>query len=538
MVLRPLFALLFLIPSAETPHFQFRDMAQPAGVPFVLENSPTPKKHMIETMAGGLAAFDYDGDGRTDLFFTNGAALPSLDKSQPKYWNRLYHNEGGWKFRDVTESAGVIGKQYAMAAAAGDYDNDGRSDLFVVGFQTNILYHNRGDGTFEDVTPKSGIASGEWAVAAGWFDYDNDGRLDLIIVNYADWSLSFDRFCGDSARNIRVYCHPRYLTPIANRLYHNRGDGTFEDVSARSGIGAQKGRGMGLAFADYDDDGRIDIYVTNDKMDNFLFHNLGAGKFEETALLAGAALPDHGKAVSSMGADFRDYDNDGLPDVAMTALQGETYPMFRNRGNGMFEDATSRTGMALASNEHTGWSVGLFDFDNDGWKDLFTANSHVNDLVEMFENARYKEPNSVFANLRNGKFAPGTVFGDARVHRGSAFADFDGDGRIDVAVSSLEGPAELWRNETPGGNHWLIVQPEGTRSNRSGIGAKVRIGSQSNEMTSAVGYASSSLFGVHFGLGTSAGPVKVELQWPSGTRQVLENVKVDQVLRVKEPAAQ
>lgn len=491
---------------------------------------------MIETMAGGVAAFDYDGDGKTDIFFTNGASLPSLQKDSPKYFNRLYRNEGGWKFRDVTEAAGVAGAGYAVAAAAGDYNNDGHVDLFVGGFRQNFLYRNRGDGTFEDVTAKSGISSNEWVVAAGWFDYDNDGLLDLFVVNYADWSLDFDRFCGDSDRKIRVYCHPRYLTPIANRLYHNRGDGTFEDVSVKSGIAAFKGRGMGLAFADYDGDGRMDAFVTNDKMPNFLFHNLGNGKFEEVALEAGVALPDHGKAVSSMGADFRDYDNDGLPDIASTALHGETFPLFRNQGKGSFVEVTSASRLARTSTLHTGWSVGLFDFNNKGWKDFFSSNADVNDLVAMFEPVVYMQPNTIFENTRDGKFSESPVeFGQPQAHRGSAFADFDGDGKIDIVIASLEGVAELWRNESASSNHWLILKLTGTKSNRDGIGAEVRIGSQVNSMTSAVGYASSSHFGVHFGLGDVAVAPRVEIRWPSGVRQVLENVKADQIVQVTEP---
>lgn len=524
------------VPSAEPAGVRFRDMAGEGGIRFVLENSPTPRKHMIETMAGGLAAFDFDGDGRTDLFFTNGAEIPSLRKADPKFWNRLYRNEGNWRFRDVTEAAGVKGEGYSMAAAAGDYDNDGHVDLFVAGYRANILYRNRGDGSFEDVTVKAGLVSNEWAVGAGWFDFDNDGLLDLFVVNYADWSLDFDRFCGDSAKGVRVYCHPQYLTPIANRLYRNRGDGTFEDVSVKSGIGAHKGRGMGVAFADYDGDGRIDIFVTNDKLPNFLFRNIGGGKFEETALLAGVALLDHGKAVSSMGADFRDYDNDGLPDIGMTALRGETFPLFHNAGGGTFEDATMSTGMAKTSNPHTGWGVGLVDFDNDGAKDFFAACSHVNDLVQLFENAPYKEPNLVVMNLGKGKFAAaGVDVGEPRAHRGAAFADFDNDGRIDIAVSALGGLAELWRNETTGANQWLVIKLEGTRSNRDGIGAEVRVGAQRNEMASTVGYASSSHFGVHFGLGARAMVARVEIKWPSGTKQTIENVKADQVLHVKEP---
>jgi enediyne biosynthesis protein E4 len=519
---------------------RFTDVAQSSGVDFVLHNYPTPGKHMIETMAGGLAVFDYDGDGKPDIFFTNGAPIPSLNKTSPEFWNRLYHNEGNMKFRDVTRQAGVAGQGYSMGAAAADYDNDGRPDLFVAGVNRNILYHNAGNGRFEDVTEKAGIRSGKWAVAAGWFDYDKDGKLDLWVVHYAKWTPATDRFCGDAARGIRIYCHPKYYEGLASTLYHNRGDGTFEDVSEKAGISAFAGRGMSVAFADYDQDGFPDVFVTNDNMPNFLFHNKGNGAFEETALLSGVALRSDGKPVASMGADFRDYNNDGLPDIAFTALAGETFPLFRNEGKSNFGDATYSSHIGALSLHHSGWGLGLYDLNNDGWKDIFTANSHVNDRVELFESAVYKEPDSVFANKGDGTFAD--VSGSAglaqrKAHRGCAFADFDGDGRIDVVVSSLGEPIELWRNVSPTPNHWITLRLQGTVSNRDGIGAHIRIGSQYNDMTSAVSYASSSLDGVHFGLGKSEKIERIEIAWPSGTKQVLENVKADQVLTVREKAA-
>jgi enediyne biosynthesis protein E4 len=433
-----------------------------------------------------------------------------------------------------------VGQGYSMGAAAADYDNDGRPDLFVAGVNRNILYHNAGNGRFEDVTEKAGIRSGKWAVAAGWFDYDKDGKLDLWVVHYAKWTPATDRFCGDAARGIRIYCHPKYYEGLASTLYHNRGDGTFEDVSEKAGVSAFAGRGMSVAFADYDQDGFPDVFVTNDNMPNFLFHNKGNGAFEETALLSGVALRSDGKPVASMGADFRDYNNDGLPDIAFTALAGETFPLFRNEGKSNFGDATYSSHIGALSLHHSGWGLGLYDLNNDGWKDIFTANSHVNDRVELFESAVYKEPDSVFANKGDGTFAD--VSGSAglaqrKAHRGCAFADFDGDGRIDVVVSSLGEPIELWRNVSPTPNHWVTLRLQGTVSNRDGIGAHIRIGSQYNDMTSAVSYASSSLDGVHFGLGKSEKIERIEIAWPSGTKQVLENVKADQVLTVREKAA-
>jgi hypothetical protein len=498
---------------------RFEDIVSQSGINFVLNNCPTPEKHMIETMAGGLAVFDYDGDGKPDIFFTNGAPIPALKKAEPKFWNRLYHNEGGLRFKDVTESAGVAGDGYSMGAATADYDNDGHPDLFVAGVNRNILYHNLGNGKFEDVTEKAGIKSGKWAVAAGWFDYDNDGKLDLWVVHYAKWTPATDRWCGDTARNIRIYCHPKYYEGLASTLYRNRGDGTFEDVSQKA------------------HDGYMDVFVTNDNMPNFLFHNKGNGKFEENALLAGVALRGDGKPVASMGTDFRDYNNDSFPDILFTALAGETFPLFRNDGKGSFSDVTYSSHLGGLSLHHSGWGVGLFDFNNDGLKDIFTSNSHVNDRVELFEAAVYKEPNSVFLNDGKGTFSDASAaagFTKSAAHRGAAFADFDGDGRIDVVVSSLGAPVELWHNVSAGRNHWIDIKLKGVKCNRDGLGAVVHIGSQWNEMTSSVSYASSSLAPVHFGLGTTTTIPQIEIRWPDGKQQVLRNVKADRVLEVQE----
>jgi hypothetical protein len=364
---------------------QFREIAGQSGLHFILRNSATPEKHYIETMPGGVAAFDYDGDGLTDIFFTNGAAFPSLRKESATLRNRLFRNEGNMNFRDVTAAAGVGGEGYSMGAASADYDNDGNIDLFVAGVASNILYRNTGTGRFEDVTAKSGIQSGPWAVAGGWFDYDKDGWLDLFVVQYVEWSLDKDRFCGDAARGVRAYCHPRYFKEVSNKLYRNRHDGTFDDVSERTGIARFRGRGMAVAFADYDSDGYMDVLVTNDYAPNFLFRNRGDGTFEEEALTAAIAMRDDGRLLSNMGADFRDFDNDGLPDIAVTALNGQTFPLFRNLGKGAFEDATQTRKVARVSLSRSGWSIAFADFDNDGWKDLFASCSHVNDLIDRFE---------------------------------------------------------------------------------------------------------------------------------------------------------
>lgn len=515
---------------------QIRFSPAPSAPAFVLENSPTAQKHMIETMPGGIAVFDYNRDGRPDLFFTNGASLPSLKKDSPKFHNRLFRNDGNWKFTDVTAEAGLAGEGYSMGAAAGDFDNDGNVDLFVAGLYRNMLYRNLGNGRFENISLQSTIKSNEWSVAAGWFDFDGDGKLDLLVTNYGRIDLEKPRFCGDAARSLRVYCHPRYFEPRPNQLYRNKGNGTFEDVSASSGIGASAGRGMSIAFADYDADGRPDAFVTNDGLPNFLFHNLGGGKFEETALLSGVALLDSGKPVASMGADFRDYDNDGKPDLVVTALNGETFPVFRNQGAGTFSDQTQASQMGRLSNAYAGWGVGLIDFDNDGNKDLFTANSHVNDIAEKFEAATYKQANTVFRNTGSGKFeaTQSGLEGSIKAHRGAAFADFDGDGKIDIVVTSLGDTVEIWRNITPNKNNYLDIQLTGTKSNRDAIGATIRIATQTNSMTTSVSYASSVHTPVHFGLGQSTEVEKVEILWPSGKQQIVEKVKVNQILKLTE----
>lgn len=518
----------------------FRDATAQSGIDFVLENSPTSKKNLPETMAGGVAAFDYDGDGLTDIFFANGAALPSLRKETPRYSNRLYRNTGGMRFKDVTIAAGLQGRGFAVGAAAADYDNDGHVDLFVAGIGNSSLYRNRGDGTFEDVTERSGIVKDVWSVGAAWVDYDNDGKLDLFVVNYLKWSPDFDRFCGDERAQIRVYCHPRFFEGMPNRLYHNEGNGRFRDVSVESGVASHVGKGMAAAVADYDGDGFPDIFVTNDKMPNFLFHNLRNGKFEEVALQAGVALPDNGNEISSMGADFRDFDNDGRPDIVETALSGETFPLFRNLGGGMFSDAGYSTRVSPLSRTYAGWGVGIADLDNDGWKDVFAANGHVNDKIEAFEATQYKQHNAIFRNLAGRGFedvsgAAGAEFQAARAHRGCAFADFNRDGKIDVVVTSLGERPELWENVSESANSYLVVRLIGTRSNRDGIGATISVGDQWNSMTSAVGYASSSHYGVHFGTGKRSAVERLEIRWPSGTRQVLANVRTNQVLTVREP---
>jgi tetratricopeptide (TPR) repeat protein len=517
---------------------RFLEIAKQAGVDFTLHNNPTAQKHLIETMPGGLAVFDYDGDGRPDLFFANGATLPDFAKTGARYRNRLYRNLGGMRFQDVTLATGLDGRGYSMGAAAADYDNDGDADLFVPGLRASVLYENRG-GKFVDVTAAAGIAGGPWPVAGVWFDYDRDGRLDLFIVNYLHWTPAYDKYCGDPAAGLRVYCDPRGIAGSQNQLYRNLGNGRFEDVTLASGIGAHTGKGMSASALDYDGDGRQDLFVTNDTAPNFLFRNLGNGRFAEVGLEAGVALKDDGKPVSSMGVSVADYDADGLPDLAVTALSGEWFPIFRNQGKGYFRDATASSGMAAASSQLSGWGIVFGDLNNDGIPDLFTANAHVTDNIDRFSHYRYRQPNGLFLGRGDGTFVDaaagaGPQFQQPRPHRGAALADLDGDGDPDAVVTVLGGPAELWRNDSPSSS-WIAIRLRGTRSNRDAIGARVCVDSQCQWMESARGYASSTLAPLHFGLGQRARVARLTIRWPSGAAQELLDVAPRQVLEVVEP---
>ena len=517
------------------------DEAISRGLRFVLRNGATPLKHQVETMAGGVAVLDYDQDGYPDIFFTNGASLPALTKSDPGDWNRLYHNRGDGTFEDVTARAGLAGIGYAIAAAVGDYDNDGYPDLFIAGVDRNFLYHNRGDGTFEDVTAAAGLAQPDgprWAVGGGWFDYDRDGRLDLFVVDYVQWDPAREPVCAAPAGGGRSYCHPRFYPGTADRLYHNEGAGRFRDVSAAAGIAAHVGKGMAVAFADLDGDGWPDIVVTNDTEPNFLFHNRGDGTFEELGERAGLAYNDDGLALSSMGVDARDILNHGRPDVFMTALTNESFPLYGNLGGNLFEDVTNARGLRPLTIPYSGWSTGAMDFDNTGRKDIFVAAGDVQDNTEQYSERQSRQPCLLLRQTAAGRFEA-TPLGPPGQYRGAAFADFNRDGALDVVVTRLNQPAVLFMGHPPPGNHWLQLKLVGSRSNRDAIGATLHLtaasGEQWNQVTTAVGYASASDVEVHFGLGHDTEAGSIAIRWPSGLRQRLEHIKADQRLVVHEP---
>lgn len=517
-------------------------------IPFRLENDETPAKNAPEAMAGGVAVFDYNGDGRPDIFFANGANIATLKKDAPKYRNRLFRNDGSGVYTDVTEAAGLAGVGYDIGAAVGDYDNDGHPDLFVAGIYKNTLYHNNGDGTFSDVTAKAGLNTSNdpqygplWSVAAVWVDVNNDGLLDLFVVNYMQWRYSDKPLCAYGG--VADYCHPRYYKPVPDQLFLNNGNGTFTDVSAKWGIRDHPGKGMGVGMADYDLDGRQDLFVTNDAGYEFLFHNLG-DRFEEVAFDAGVALPEDGNFISGMGLDFRDFNNDGYPDISYVALNNQTFPLYENTGKGDFRDVTTSSGMRNLSMPMAGYGSALYDFDNDGWKDLFVTRGHVESMP--VPGADIDQYNTVFHNAgKSGMWTALTAeAGLAEVpsarHRGCAFGDLDGDGRVDVVATALGAEAEIWMNRSRNQNHWLDIALRGTKSNRDGIGARVKVvtksGTQYNHMTTSVCYASSSNGPVHFGLGPDARASLVEIRWPSGIVQDFNDVIADQILRATEPS--
>jgi hypothetical protein len=526
----------------------FVDVASSAGVQFHHYASQTAKKYMLEIMGSGVALFDYDNDGRLDIFLVNGAPIADPTplgtiprKTDPKYWNRLYHQKPDGTFEDVTERAGVQGKGYGYGVAVGDYDNDGFEDLFVTEYGGNRLYHNNGDGTFTDVTEKAGVGGSGWSTSAAWVDLDNDGLLDLVVLRYVQWDFE-DRVCLVNG-TLRTYCRPDSFPPVEPLVYHNNGDGTFTEVSQRIGL-SKPGKGLGIAIADYDRDGHIDVYVANDSMPGFLYHNQGNGTFEEVALLAGVGVTDSGRTYAGMGVDFADYNNDGLPDLAVADLALQTYALYENEGKGFFKYTTDSSGLGNITMQHSGMGLHFIDYDNDGRKDLLVSQGHVMDTVDQVNpNLHYREPMLLVRNTPHGfvdvSAASGAVFHQAWAGRGLAIGDINNDGRVDAVVSTSEGPAHVLLNQTPRSNHWLILKLTGHKSNRDAIGAEVKVvtarGAQMATVTTAGSYLSSSDKRVHFGLGPETNVKAVEIRWPSGILQTLRDVKADQILAVDEP---
>ena len=525
--------------AAAAPIFEVKPLR---GIDFLLQNSPTPRKFLIETMPGGVALFDYNNDVLLDIFLMNGGRITeglrvpeNFERSNPRYWNRLYRQNRDGSFQDVTQAAGLANAgngNYGMGVAVGDYDNDGNADLYVTSYGKNILYHNNGDGTFTDLTAKAGVGGGGWSVSAGFFDYDNDGKLDLFVTRYMDWDADHNKICGG---DWHTYCPPNAFPATTCLLYHNRGDGTFEDVTEKSGLAAKKGRALGVSFADYDGDGFTDIFVANDGMQQYLFHNNGDGTFTECGLESGVAFTADGKGMSGMGTVFQDYDNDGRPDVLVTVLPREIYSLYHNEGGGNFNYASLEAGLGAMTSMSSGWGVGLEDFDNDGWKDLFVAQGHVLDNVQDIDaSLRYKEVPLLALNHKGRFERADSGVTKPMAARGVAFGDINNDGYMDAVISCLGGPPVLLLNRGGGTNHWISISLQGTRSNRDGYGARVSVSGQTRMATSTGSYLCANDKRLHFGLG-AAEKATVEILWPSGVKQVLNDVRADQFLSVREP---
>jgi len=533
----------------------FHDISGDSRFAYYTNNDYKFRKYFPQPMCGGVAAFDFDNDGREDLFFTNGASLPQLVKSDPSFYNVLLRNKGDGTFEDVTSSSGLAGARigYSFGVAAGDYDNDGHEDLFIAGAGRNTLYRNNGDGTFTDVTPGSGLDDKPpnlLSVGAAWFDFDNDGLLDLIVSNYTTWSPASDQRCTQDspgthsvpqgAGSPESYCSPKLYSSVSPRLYHNIGRGRFKDVTAVAGLGNALGKGMGISVADFSGHGRMDIFIANDTERNFLFVNQGDGTFREEGLLYGVAYAQTGAPVSSMGSDAKDYDNDGRVDVIYNDLAGQIFGIFHNAGDGVFDDVAAQTGLLRISSPYAGWSMGFIDYDNDGWKDIFSANGDVDNLLptspqhdSMFRNSSGRTFSDVSALM-------GRDFMSLGFQRGSAFADLNNDGFMDIVITSLGRKPRILMNRALNKNHWIMLDLRGTRSNRDGIGASIKLVTSSgralyNHVTTSVGFMSSSDHRVHFGLGNEGAIREIEIRWPSGIVQVLGRPHADGILRVEEP---
>jgi hypothetical protein len=500
------------------------------------------KRYIVETVSAGLALFDYDGDGDVDIYFLNGAPLKGTKVDVPPR-NALYRNDGAWKFTDVTRQAGVGDTGYGLGVAVGDYDNDGDPDLYLNNYGPNVLYRNNGDGTFSDVTKQAGVANGHRVGAgANFLDIDKDGDLDLFVSNYVQFSY-------ENHRGVRFNGYPAYVGPLdyplaPNTLYANNGDGTFTDVSGESGIGAHRGAGMGTVCCDYDNDGDTDLFVGNDMTANFLFMNRGAGKFEEVGVGAGVAYDFAGKEQGTMGVDCGDYNNDGLLDFYTTSYQGQLALLYKNLGDGSFEDVTRLTGAGEGTLPYVTWGCGLVDFDSDGDRDIFVACGHLQDNVELFDNATsYHARNILLMNTGDGKFVNvSDQCGDGLAvklsSRGAAFDDLDNDGDVDVVILNSRREPTILRNDSPRGNHWLQVRLRGTKTNRDGVGARVKVTAgdltQIDEVHSGRGYQSHYGTRLYFGLGKRDRVDRIEVRWIGGGVDVLENAVVDRLVTVVE----
>ena len=524
----------------------FLDRTDDAGIAFVHDNAATEEKYMVETMGSGGGFFDYDGDGDLDIYLVNGAPHPGTSSETPT--NALYRNDGDGNFTEVTVAAGVGDTNFGMGMTAADYDNDGDEDLYVTNFGDNVLYRNNGDGTFTDVTAHAGVAAGGWSASAAFGDADGDGYVDLFVTRYVDFRLDNHKFCGNLAQNLKAYCHPDVYNPEPSILFRNQGDGTFVDVTEASGVATPgEGKSLGVVWSDYDNDGDLDIYVANDSMRNMLFQNDGTGAFTDVTLLAGVGYSENGQAQAGMGTDVADYDGDGWLDIIVTNLDFEYNAVYRGDASGIFTDASYTSGLAEPSLNYVGFGTLFFDYDNDGWLDVFVANGHIIDNIAAFGSvSTYRETNFLFRNNGDGTFADvsssaGAPFAIEDVARGAAAGDIDRDGDEDVLLTRCGQGAVLLSNEGGNANNWLALKLVGTSSNRSAVGARVtvHVGNESfvREVKAGSSYLSQSALELTFGLGDAPETDRIEIRWPNGIEETLESVPTASRLTLIEPTA-
>ena len=524
---------------------RFRDATEASGIKFVHNDGSTGKRYIMETVASGLGLIDYNGDGWPDIYFLNGAPLPDATKTNRSPGNALYRNNRDGTFTDVTAESGtgVYGDCFGCVVA--DYDNDGFEDIFITGYGRNWLLHNNGDGTFTDVTEKAGLGKSSYpgCVGAGcaFLDYDRDGNLDLYVGHY----LKFDEASAKpwTLKNVPAYCNPRSFAPVASQLFHNNGDGTFTDVSESSGIGKHKGYAMGVVCSDFDGDGWPDIFVGNDVMENFLFHNKHDGTFEEIGLPAGVAYDQFGDPVGAMGANVGDFDGDGRPDLIVTDYQSKLTVLYRNLGNMLFQDVTATTGAGTGSFAKVKWGCGLVDFDNDGVPELFTAAGHLQDLVEQYDKSTTYKERGIVLQQKGGRFTDvtadcGAIQDTIQSSRGVVFGDLNNDGKLDAVMANSRNRPTLMINETVTENHWITLKLAGTMSNRSAVGAVARVTAEGrnwvDEVRAGRGYQGAEDLRLHFGLASAQVVDRVEVDWPGGTTNVWVNLKSDQIISLKE----